>query len=110
MSAEPPFLAIALSRVVFALYTSTVGHLTNASVFIWDAGLAAYNLLAPNLPPNKVVPEGVAGAHGVWPQYLPPKDGDSRCSCPALNAMANHGAFCDCSRDHVRVVLHDHDA
>jgi hypothetical protein len=27
----------------------------------------------------------------MWPEYIPPKDGDSRCSCPALNVMANHG-------------------
>ena len=87
----PPFAAVALSRVVFALYSSVVGHLTNLGVFVWDAGLAIYNLLAPNLPAQKVVPQGAAGHQGVWPEYMPPQQGDSRSSCPALNAMANHG-------------------
>ena len=88
----PPFIAVALSRIVFAVYSGAVGHLTTAAVFIWDAGLAIYNLFASNLPPHKVVPEGFPGASGVWPQYVPPREGDSRGSCPALNAMANHGA------------------
>jgi len=35
--------------------------------------------------------ERVKSAGGDWPEYIAPGDGDSRCSCPALNAMANHG-------------------
>ncbi|EKM57111.1 uncharacterized protein PHACADRAFT_254678 [Phanerochaete carnosa HHB-10118-sp] len=58
---------------------------------VWDSGLAIYNLVTWNLPANAVVPQGCAGALGVWPEYVPPQEGDSRCSCPALNAMANHG-------------------
>jgi hypothetical protein len=34
---------------------------------------------------------GHPGAGGKWPDYIPPKDGDSRSCCPGLNAMANHG-------------------
>ncbi|KAI0089396.1 chloroperoxidase-like protein [Irpex rosettiformis] len=58
---------------------------------LWDTSLAVINLLAPNRPANRVVPAGHPGFNGEWPEYVPPKEGDSRCSCPALNAMANHG-------------------
>jgi hypothetical protein len=40
---------------------------------------------------GRVTPKGQPGEGGVWPEYIPPRKGDSRCSCPALNAMANHG-------------------
>ena len=40
-----------------------------------------------------VTPKGQPGEGGVWPEYRPPLQGDSRCSCPALNAMANHGSL-----------------
>jgi len=59
--------------------------------FSWDAGLTFLNLLTPNRSEGHVVPEGHPGFGGKWPEYVSPKDGDSRCSCPALNAMANHG-------------------
>jgi hypothetical protein len=49
------------------------------------------NFLTPNKPVGKVIPEGHPGFGGKWPEYIAPKDGDSRCSCPGLNAMANHG-------------------
>lgn len=81
------------ARLLAGLYSSIVSALLNAWVIIWDGGLVIYNLVAPNLPANAVVPKGCAGARGVWPEYVPPAEGDSRCSCPALNAMANHGAW-----------------
>lgn len=59
--------------------------------FTWDAGLTLVNLVTPNKPKGHVVPEGHPGFGSKWPEYVPPKEGDSRCSCPALNAMANHG-------------------
>jgi len=65
--------------------------IVNAGIFGWDAGLALYNLVAPKRPVGSVVPEGHPGAGGVWPDFIPPKEGDSRSACPALNAMANHG-------------------
>jgi Peroxidase, family 2 len=40
-----------------------------------------------------VTPEGEAGAGGKEPDYVAPKEGDSRCCSPALNAMANHSEF-----------------
>jgi hypothetical protein len=63
----------------------------NVKVFTWDTATAMMNLVSPNLSPTKVVPEGHPGFGGKWPEYQAPKEGDSRCSCPALNAMANHG-------------------
>jgi hypothetical protein len=56
-----------------------------------DLLLAIGNLLTPKKSLAKIVPEGHPGFEGKWPEYIPPKVGDSRCSCPGLNAMANHG-------------------
>ncbi|KAK0205181.1 Chloroperoxidase [Desarmillaria ectypa] len=63
----------------------------NLYIVTWDVGLSLFNLLTPNLKPGHVVPEGHPGAGGSWPEYMAPREGDSRCSCPALNALANHG-------------------
>lgn len=60
-------------------------------VFTWDFGLTILNLFLPNRKIGQVTPVGKLGEGGAWPPYVPPKEGDSRCSCPALNAMANHG-------------------
>lgn len=57
----------------------------------WDIACTLANVVLPRRKPLKVVPEGCPGAGGKWPEYKAPVDGDSRCSCPALNAMANHG-------------------
>jgi hypothetical protein len=65
--------------------------LTDLFVFIWDATLFMLNLVTPKLKPGHVVPEGAAGYHGTWPDYVPPKESDSRSACPMLNALANHG-------------------
>jgi len=61
------------------------------AVLVWDISLTLLNLVAPNRKVGHVVPEGHPGAGGAWPEYVAPKEGDSRCSCPVLNAMANHG-------------------
>jgi len=66
-------------------------NLVDISVMVWDGGIALLNLLAPKLREGQVVPRGAPGYHGIWPEYVPPKDGDSRSACPMLNAMANHG-------------------
>jgi len=59
--------------------------------FTWDMGLTVVNIVTPNRREGHVTPEGHPGFGGKWPEYIPPGEGDSRCSCPALNAMANHG-------------------
>lgn len=61
------------------------------SVILWDNGIALLNLLTPKLKPDEVVPKGCPGYYGNWPEYVAPKEGDSRSACPMLNAMANHG-------------------
>lgn len=61
-------------------------------VFSWDGLLVIGNAILPQKAPRKVIPEGHPGFDGNWLEYIPPKEGDSRCSCPGLNAMANHGA------------------
>ncbi|THV02274.1 Cloroperoxidase [Dendrothele bispora CBS 962.96] len=63
----------------------------NIFVFSWDAILAIINLVTPRLKSGHVVPKGCPGERGKWPEYIAPKEGDSRCACPALNALANHG-------------------
>jgi hypothetical protein len=60
-------------------------------ILIWDVFLVGYNLLVPKRARGCVIPEGKPGHRGAWPPYVPPKQGDSRSPCPALNAMANHG-------------------
>ncbi|KAI6015114.1 Chloroperoxidase [Pisolithus orientalis] len=62
-----------------------------SGIFAWDVVLSFGNLLRFKRHVGKVTPEGHPGYGGYWPEYRPPKEGDSRCSCPALNAMANHG-------------------
>ena len=60
-------------------------------IMTWDLFLTLGNLVSFSRPVGKVTPEGHPGYGGYWPEYKPPQEGDSRCSCPALNAMANHG-------------------
>ncbi|KAJ7148755.1 Chloroperoxidase [Mycena crocata] len=63
----------------------------NLYILIWDVGLTLINLVAPKKKIGSVVPQGLPGAGGKWPQFVPPKESDSRSCCPALNALANHG-------------------
>jgi len=60
-------------------------------VMSWDVLLTLANVVLFKRPVGKVTPSGHPGYGGYWPEYVPPREGDSRCSCPALNAMANHG-------------------
>lgn len=63
----------------------------NLLIMQYDLGLAILNIITPALKPGQVVPKGKPG-HGLsWPEYVAPKEGDSRSACPMLNAMANHG-------------------
>ena len=64
-------------------------------IVIYDVVLTLLNMFFPKRLPIAVVPPGSPGAGGIWPPYLPPRKTDSRCSCPALNALANHGGFFD---------------
>jgi hypothetical protein len=73
------------------LVTPIARFFTNTYIFTWDALTELTNQVLPKRKEGHVVPEGHPGFGGKWPEYIPPKDGDSRCCCPALNALANHG-------------------
>jgi len=75
------------------LITPIARGFQSIGVLTWDFGLFLLNLVTPNLKVDHVTPQGHAGADGKWPEYIPPKDGDSRCCCPALNTLANHGVL-----------------
>lgn len=70
---------------------SICNALYDATLFTWDFFLTLGNLVRSNRPVGGVIPEGHPGYGGYWPEYRPPQEGDSRCCCPCLNAMANHG-------------------
>ncbi|KAM6501172.1 Chloroperoxidase [Amanita muscaria] len=74
-----------------SLITPIAQFFENAVVFTWDALLELGNLVVPKIKEGHVVPEGRHGFQGKWPEYKRPEEGDSRCCCPALNALANHG-------------------
>jgi len=90
------------------LVTPVLRGVQTLCVLTWDLGLVLVNAVTPNRKIGHVTPEGVPGAGGKWPEYVPPKEGDSRCSCPALNAMANHGEFLETSV--VRLIKSSHHA
>jgi Peroxidase, family 2 len=63
------------------------------SLFFWDLSLTLINTLTLSRKVGRVTPKGKPGEGGTWPEYIPPQAGHSRCSCPGLNTMANHGSF-----------------
>ncbi|KAF8173711.1 Chloroperoxidase [Pholiota molesta] len=73
------------------LITPIVNAVQTVGVLTWDLGLTIGNLVTPSRKVGHVTPPGHPGLDGKWPEYIAPKEGDSRCSCPALNALANHG-------------------
>ncbi|KAI9056394.1 Cloroperoxidase [Trametes sanguinea] len=83
--------SIVLRRILRGFVASVEGVITNLAVLLLDLIFTVYNLVTPDRPVGHVVPKGHLGFGGKWPEYRPPVEGDSRCSCPALNAMANHG-------------------
>ncbi|KAI9459320.1 Cloroperoxidase [Russula earlei] len=81
----------------------TLSTLFDGSFFVgltlWDFSLFLVNVLTLKRRVGRVTPKGQPGEGGIWPEYAPPRKGDSRCSCPALNAMANHGIIPRDGRD-----------
>ncbi|PPQ73616.1 hypothetical protein CVT26_010524 [Gymnopilus dilepis] len=73
------------------LVTPLYSILQNVVIFTLDFIFVIINFVTPQRKVGHVTPEGHPGAGGIWPEYIAPKKGDSRCSCPALNTMANHG-------------------
>ena len=87
-----PTVVVAAIRLVSGLADSTRTTLLLIGLLLWDLALTIYNLLAPLHPAERVVREGLPGADGLWPEYIPPGKTDSRSCCPVINALANHGA------------------
>ncbi|KAJ8517165.1 heme-thiolate peroxidase [Pleurotus djamor] len=71
--------------------SGVVSKFTTAWILGWDVVLTLCNVVLPQRKIGHVTPKGKPGEGGKWPEFVPPKEGDSRCACPALNAMANHG-------------------
>jgi hypothetical protein len=65
----------------------------DAWIMSWDVSLTLLNLVRRKRRVGHVTPAGYPGYGGHWPEFRPAQEGDSRCSCPALNAMANHGEW-----------------
>ncbi|OSC99744.1 Cloroperoxidase [Trametes coccinea BRFM310] len=82
---------VILRRLLLGLVSSVEDVLTTVALYLVDFLCTLFNLITPDRPVGKVVLEGHPGFGGKWPEYIAPQKGDSRCSCPALNAMANHG-------------------
>jgi len=74
-----------------AVFKKVSGAFINLFVLSWDFSLFLLNIVTPSLKPGHVVPANAQGHNLTWPEYTPPKEGDSRSACPMLNAMANHG-------------------
>jgi hypothetical protein len=74
-----------------AIFKAIIRPFLNIVVLSWDFSLFILNILTPSLKPGHVIPPHAAGHNLTWPEYVAPKDGDSRSACPMLNAMANHG-------------------
>ena len=87
------FFITALRRIGRGIYSKLFDGFFFVGLMGWDFSLALVNLITFKRKVGRVTPKGQPGEGGVWPEYSPPRKGDSRCSCPALNAMANHGVF-----------------
>ncbi|KAH9023346.1 Cloroperoxidase [Lactarius pseudohatsudake] len=80
----------ALRRIGRGTVSTLFEALFFTGLLTWDLSLAIVNLFTFKRKIGSVTPKGHPGEGGVWPEYIPPQNGDSRCSCPALNVMANH--------------------
>ncbi|CAE6456574.1 unnamed protein product [Rhizoctonia solani] len=59
----------------------------------WDLGLHVANTIRPKKQIGSVTPVGIRAKDGTWGDFQPPRQGDARSPCPALNALANHGVI-----------------
>jgi len=79
------------SRIFKGIFSAFGTFFSLNSFLLWDIGLTFVNLVTPKKKVGHVYPDGKPGHKGLWPEYVAPKEGDSRSSCPALNALCNHG-------------------
>jgi len=74
-----------------ALFDGTVQFIGLLVLLAIDGLYFALNVVLPKRRRGEVIAQGMLGEGGIWPQFIPPREGDSRSPCPALNALANHG-------------------
>ena len=86
-------IVTALRRIGRGAYSKLYQGAFFTGLMLWDLSLSVVNLFTFKRKVGHVTPKGQPGEGGVWPEYIPPRDAHSRCSCPALNAMANHGSY-----------------
>ena len=86
-------LITALRRIGRGTFSKLFNGVFFLGLMGWDLSLVIVNLITFKRRVGRVTPKGQPGEGGIWPEYIPPRQGDSRCSCPALNAMANHGSL-----------------
>ncbi|KAK2460836.1 hypothetical protein APHAL10511_007306 [Amanita phalloides] len=72
------------------LITPIARFFESTFLITWDALLELLNLVLPKRKEGHVIQKGQVGFGGQWPEYIAPQ-GDSRCCCPGLNTLANHG-------------------
>ena len=85
------WILIALRRLGRGVWSRLFEAVFFVGLMSWDFSLAIINILTFKRKIGHVTPKGKPGEGGVWPEYIPPREGDSRCACPGLNTMANHG-------------------
>jgi hypothetical protein len=67
-----------LSRIFRGIFSGIGTLLSLNALLIWDIGLTIVNLVTPKKKIGHVIPEGKPGHKGIWPEYIAPKEGDSR--------------------------------
>ncbi|KAI0298373.1 Cloroperoxidase [Multifurca ochricompacta] len=102
------FIITALRRIGRGIFSRLFEAVFFASLLFWDFSLAIVNTFTFKRKIGSVTPKGSPGEGGVWPKYTPPSEGDSRCSCPGLNTLANHGIISRDGRDISFRELSDH--
>jgi hypothetical protein len=85
------FIFTALRRIGRGVFSKIVSTVILVDWMCWDLALVLVNLVTFKRKVGRVTPKGQPGEGGIWPEYIPPREGDSRSPCPGLNAMANHG-------------------
>ena len=66
-------------------------NIASTYIFLWDIVLTLGNFVLPKKRIDMIGPNAHPEFGGKWPEYVPAMEGDERCSCPAVNALANHG-------------------
>lgn len=66
------------SRIFRGIFSGIATFFSLNALLLWDIGLTIVNLVAPKKKIGSVVPEGKPGHKGIWPEYIAPKQSDSR--------------------------------